>query len=54
MASCFAIGYALAVPVLTALTDRLDARLSCLSGSLASGLATLAFGISRPISTRRW
>ncbi len=45
MASCFAIGYALAVPALTALTDRLDARMILLVGSLVSGLATLAFGL---------
>jgi MFS family permease len=45
MASCFAIGYALAVPVLTGLTDRLDARVILLAGSLVSGLATVAFGL---------
>ena len=45
MAACFAIGYALAVPILTALTDRLDARVILLVGSLVSGLATLAFGL---------
>lgn len=45
MASCFAIGYALAVPVLTVLTDRLDARMILLVGSLVSGFATLAFGL---------
>jgi len=45
MASCFAIGYALAVPVLTVLTDQLDARMILLVGSLVSGLATLAFGL---------
>jgi MFS family permease len=45
MAACFAIGYALAVPILTVLTDRLDARMILLVGSLVSGLATLAFGL---------
>jgi MFS family permease len=45
MASAYALGYMLAVPVLTALTDRIDARLVLLAGSAASGLATLAFGI---------
>lgn len=45
MASAFAIGYMLAVPVLTTLTDRMDARTILLAGSAASGLATLAFGL---------
>ncbi len=45
MAGSFAVGYMLAVPVLTALTDRVDARLVLLVGSLVSGLATLAFGL---------
>jgi MFS family permease len=45
MAACFAIGYALAVPFLTVLTDRTDARLILLVGSLVSGLATVAFGL---------
>lgn len=45
MASGYAFGYMLAVPVLTTLTDRIDARLVLLVGSLASGLATLAFGL---------
>jgi len=44
MAACFAIGYALAVPFLTVLTDRIDARLILLAGSVVSGLATIAFG----------
>jgi len=44
MASAFAVGYMLAVPVLTALTDRVDARLVLLVGSLVSSLATLTFG----------
>jgi predicted MFS family arabinose efflux permease len=45
MASAYAFGYMLAVPVLTALTDRVDARRILLAGSLLSALATLAFGL---------
>src|SRR5713101_2827576 len=45
MASAYAFGYMLAVPLLTTLTDRIDARLILLVGSAASGLATLAFGL---------
>ena len=45
MASGYAFGYMLAVPVLTTLTDRVDARLVLLCGSIVSGLATAAFGI---------
>jgi MFS family permease len=45
MASSFAIGYMLAVPALTTLTDRIDARSVLFVGSAASGLATLAFGL---------
>ena len=45
MASSFALGYMLAVPLLTALTDRIDARLILLIGSAASGSATFAFGL---------
>ncbi len=44
MASAFAFGYMLAVPVLTALTDRIDARGILLVGSAVTALATLAFG----------
>jgi predicted MFS family arabinose efflux permease len=44
MASAYAFGYMLAVPVLTALTDRFDARGILLAGSAVSGLATIAFG----------
>lgn len=44
MASGYAFGYMLAVPVLTTLTDRIDARIVLLIGSIASGLATIAFG----------
>lgn len=45
MAASYALGYMLAVPVLTTLTDRIDARLILFVGSLVSGLATIAFGI---------
>src|SRR5438552_4033123 len=45
MASAYAFGYMLAVPLLTALTDRIDARGILLAGSLLSGVATLAFGL---------
>ena len=45
MASGYAFGYMLAVPVLTTLTDRIDARLVLLCGSVVSGLATIAFGV---------
>jgi predicted MFS family arabinose efflux permease len=45
LASGYAFGYMLAVPVLTPLTDRIDARLVLLCGSIASGLATIAFGL---------
>ena len=45
MASAFAVGYMLAVPVLTTLTDRIDARGILLAGSAVSALATLAFGL---------
>src|SRR6516162_9744256 len=45
MASAYAFGYMLAVPVLTALTDRFDARGILLAGSTVSGLGTIAFGL---------
>jgi predicted MFS family arabinose efflux permease len=45
MASGYAFGYMLAVPVLTTLTDRIDARLILLCGSTLSALATIAFGL---------
>ncbi|HWB43986.1 MAG TPA: MFS transporter [Hyphomicrobiaceae bacterium] len=45
MASSFALGYMVAVPFLTALTDRIDARSILMAGSAVSGLATLAFGL---------
>jgi predicted MFS family arabinose efflux permease len=45
MASAYAFGYMLAVPVLTALTDRFDARGILLVGSAISGIGTIAFGL---------
>src|SRR5437667_144971 len=45
MASAFAFGYMLAVPLLTTLTDRIGARLILLVGSAATGLATLSFAL---------
>jgi MFS family permease len=45
MASAYAFGYMLAVPILAALTDRIDARWILLVGSAVSGLATIAFGL---------
>jgi predicted MFS family arabinose efflux permease len=45
MASAYAFGYMLAVPVLTTLTDRIDARQILTIGSIVSGLATVAFGL---------
>ncbi|MGE0423644.1 MAG: MFS transporter [Reyranellaceae bacterium] len=45
MASSYAAGYMVAVPVLSTLTDRMDARRILLVGSLLSGLATIAFGL---------
>ena len=45
MASAYAFGYMLAVPVLTTLTDRIDARLVLAAGSAVSGLATVLFGL---------
>lgn len=45
MASSYAVGYMIAVPILTMLTDRLDARLILIAGSLVSAIATFAFGL---------
>jgi len=45
MASAYAFGYMLAVPVLTTLTDRIDARRILMAGSALSGLATAMFGL---------
>jgi predicted MFS family arabinose efflux permease len=45
MAASYAAGYMLAVPVLTTLTDRVDARWILFWGSLVSGGATVLFGL---------
>src|SRR5262249_40276737 len=45
MASAYAFGYMLAVPVLTPLPDRLDARRVLMVGSASSGIATALFGV---------
>src|SRR5215472_11790216 len=45
MASAYAFGYMLAVPVLTTLTDRIDARRVLMVGSASSGIATALFGM---------
>src|SRR5215468_2327273 len=45
MASAFAFGYMLAVPLLTTITDRIDARRVLLLGSVATAVATLSFGL---------
>lgn len=44
LAAAYAAGYMLAVPVLSSLTDRIDARRLLLAGSLFSAVATMAFG----------
>src|SRR5215467_2659826 len=45
MASSYAFGYMLAVPVLATLTDRIDARRVLAAGSAVSGLATVLCGL---------
>src|SRR5215468_3453900 len=45
MASAYAFGYMLAVPVLATLTDRVDARRILMVGSALSGVATALFGV---------
>ncbi len=45
MASTYAIGYMLAAPVLTTLTDRIDARRILVFGSLLNSAGTVAFGL---------
>jgi predicted MFS family arabinose efflux permease len=46
LASGYAFGYMLAVPVLTTLTDRIDARVVLLFGSIVSAVVTIAFACS--------
>jgi MFS family permease len=45
MASAYTFGYMVAVPLLTTLTDRIDARHVLAAGSGLSGLATILFGL---------
>lgn len=45
MASAYALGYMLAVPVLVTLTDRIDARVILIAGSALSGAFTIALGL---------
>ena len=45
MASAYTFGYMVAVPLLTTLTDRIDARHILVAGSALSGLATVMFGL---------
>lgn len=45
MASAYAIGYMLAAPVLTTLTDRIDARRILVFGSLLNAAGTVCFGL---------
>jgi predicted MFS family arabinose efflux permease len=45
MASAYAFGYMIAVPLLATLTDRIDARYILMAGSGLSGLATILFGL---------
>lgn len=45
LAGSYAAGYMVAVPVLATLTDRIDARLILIAGSVLSAAATLAFGM---------
>lgn len=45
MASAYAAGYMLSVPVLASLTDRRDARGILMGGSSLSALATIGFGL---------
>jgi predicted MFS family arabinose efflux permease len=45
MASAYAFGYMLAVPVLATLTDRIDARRVLTAGSAMSGIATVLCGL---------
>jgi len=45
MASAYAIGYMLAAPILTTLTDRIDARRILIAGSLMNAAGTVGFGL---------
>jgi len=45
MASAYALGYMVAVPILTTLTDRIDARRILIGGSLMNALGSIGFGL---------
>ncbi len=45
MASAYSLGYMASVPLLMTLTDRIDARIVLLVGSVVMGAATIAFGL---------
>ena len=45
LAAAYAAGYMVAVPLLSALTDRYDARRIVMVGSMCSALSTLAFAV---------
>lgn len=45
MTSTYSLGYMVSVPILMTLTDRIDARLVLLVGSIVMGAATVAFGL---------
>ena len=45
LAAAYAAGYMVAVPFLSALTDRYDAKRILMIGSLCSALSTMAFGV---------
>ena len=45
MASAYSLGYMASVPVLMTLTDRIDARIVLLIGSIVMGAAIVAFGL---------
>ena len=53
MASAYAIGYMLAAPVLTTLTDRLDARRILILGSLLNAAGAVGFGLFAEAWSRR-
>ncbi|WP_331852052.1 MFS transporter [Polynucleobacter necessarius] len=50
IASAFFFGYMLAVPLATALTDRVDARKVYLIGGLSATFGLLAMGVYSPIT----
>ena len=52
-AFAYTFGYMAAVPLLTTLTDRIDARRILTAGSVLSGAATVLFGLVDGLSRRR-